>query len=112
MRALILILNLIATVLCVTGLTPQAHAQLNPGDILVIDFGATFFGALFSVNPVTGNRTVISDFGNASQGTLGLDPLGVALGPSGDILVTDFSAGTNFKGALFSVNPVTGNPLL
>jgi len=81
------------------------------GDILVTDFsaGTNFRGALFSVNPVTGNRTVISDFGNASQGTLGLDPLGVALGPSGDILVIGFDAGTNFRGALFSVNPVTGN---
>jgi len=111
MRALILILNLIATVLCVTGLTPQAHAQLNPGDILVIDIeaGTNSKGTLFSVNPVTGNRTVISDFSNASQGTLGENPSGVALGPSGEILVLDSDAGTNSRGALFSVNPVTGN---
>ncbi len=111
MRALILILGLLAIALCITGLTPKAQAQLNPGYILVIDFDAETDtkGALFIVDPVNGNRTVISNFGNASQGTLGDDPFGVALGPSGDILVIDADAGTNLKGVLFSVDPITGN---
>ncbi|HWP91019.1 MAG TPA: hypothetical protein VNN20_02315 [Thermodesulfobacteriota bacterium] len=111
MRALILILGLIAIAVCIIVLTPKAQAQLNPGDILVVDLnaGTDSRGALFSINPVTGNRTVISDFGNASQGTVGSNPFGVSLGPSGDILVIDADAGTDSRGALFSINPVTGN---
>ena len=111
MRALILILGLIAIAVCIIVLTPKAQAQLNPGDILVIDAdaGTDSRGALFSVDPVTGNRTVKSDFSNPSQGPEGGNPVGVAPGPSGDILVIDQEAGTDFRGALFSVNPVTGN---
>ncbi len=45
-------------------------------------------GALFSVDltpggPTFGDRTLISDFGNAAQGPLGGDPTGVAIIPSG-----------------------------
>lgn len=116
MRAKILFLSLIITItaLCITGVTPQAHAQLNPGDILVVDFsaGTNSRGALFSLDPVTGNRTVISDFGNASKGTLGVDPLGVVLGPSGNILVIDHGASTNFQGTLFGLNPANGNRVM
>lgn len=50
-------------------------------DILVIDpsAGTGLLGALFRVDPTTGNRTLLSDFGNAGQGPLGSNPLGVAV---------------------------------
>jgi hypothetical protein len=80
------------------------------GTILVSDSsaGTNGKGALFSVNPTTGARTLLSDFGNGAQGPLGLNPTGVVLGAAGTILVSDRDAGTNFGGALFSVNPTTG----
>ncbi|MFH0342129.1 MAG: hypothetical protein ACHBNF_08365, partial [Chromatiales bacterium] len=95
-------------------LTPQAHAQVSPGDTLVIDedAGTGGRGALFRVNPTNGSRKIVSDFGNSAQGTLGDSPFGVALDASGNILVTDLDAGTNFHGALFRVNPANGNRTL
>ena len=69
----------------VVQLTPSVRAQPSPGDILVADFdaGTSGRGALFSVNPSTGARTVISDFGAVAQGPLGEGPVGlvVVLGP-------------------------------
>jgi hypothetical protein len=41
------------------------------------------------VAPSTGKRTVLSDFSDAAQGPLGIDPSGVAIGASGKILVID-----------------------
>ncbi len=107
---MILALMLITTV----GFTSQAHAQVIPGDTLVIDFeaGTGGRGALFRVSPANGSRAILSDFGNSAQGTLGDDPFGVALDASGNILVTDLDAGTNLHGALFRVNPATGNRTL
>ena len=83
----------------------------SSGNILVIDndVGTNFKGGLFRVNPANGNRTLVSDFGNSFQGTLGAEPNGVALDSSGNILVIDNDVGTNFNGALFRVNPISGN---
>jgi Ca2+-binding RTX toxin-like protein len=79
--------------------------------ILVIDSGAgtSGRGALFRVQPATGRRTILSDFGNSTQGPVGESPTGVALEASGRILVTDPNAGTNRGGALFRVNPTSGS---
>lgn len=98
----------VASVLMTIAAT-AAHAQLSPGNILVIDRngGTDNRGALFKVDPVTGARTVVSDFGNSAQGALGQDPVGVAIGASGNILVVDLFARPS-GGALFSVNPITG----
>jgi glucose/arabinose dehydrogenase len=83
---------------------------IRPGDALVIDFlaGTNGAGALFSVNPATGNRTLVSDFGNPMQGPGGSDPIGVALGTAGDILVADEDGVICGNGALFRVNPTNG----
>jgi hypothetical protein len=87
-------------------------AQLSPGDIVVVDISANFDastageGAVVRVDPVTGMRTVLSDFGNPAQGPLGGEPKGLAIEPSGSILVGDSQAGT--QGLLFRVNPATG----
>jgi len=74
-------------------------------------------GALFTVDPSTGKRTVLSDFGNAAQGQLGADPIGVVvanglLGLGTQIYVLDSDAGTNGQGGLFRVDPSTGNRTL
>ena len=78
------------------------------GQILVVDLdaGTNTRGALFRVNPTTGARTVLSDFGSGSN--QGVDPASVAVEASGQILVDDINAGTNSLGALFRANPTTG----
>src|SRR5215472_5164523 len=85
----------------------QAWAQLVPGDIVVIDLAAGGKGALFVTNPITGQRRLLSDFANAGQGPLGVQPFGIAFGPGNSLLVIDRSAGTDCGGkgcgALFSV---------
>ena len=93
------------------GVTPTAVALDASGNILVIDSdaGTNGIGVLFRVNPATGNRTVVSDFGDNAQGPLGSSPSKVVLDASGSILVTDFFAGTNVRGTLFRVNPANGN---
>ena len=49
-------------------------------NILVVDSGAgtSTRGVLFSVDPTTGQRTILSDFGAPGQGALGSEPVGVA----------------------------------
>lgn len=76
---------------------------IQRGDILVVDAGANL---LFRVDPVTGVRSVVSDFSNASQGPLSQNALsGVEIG-QGKIFVTDLFTG------IFSVDPTTGNRML
>jgi hypothetical protein len=87
------------------GMLLAGLAQAGPiqgGDILVADY---LTDKLFKVDPVTGVRSVISDFSNPAQGpvnsaTPGLS--GVAVG-QGQIFVTDLFTG------IFSVDPTTGN---
>ncbi|MCI0453613.1 MAG: thrombospondin type 3 repeat-containing protein [Candidatus Dadabacteria bacterium] len=66
-------------------------------------------GALFRVDPMTGNRTVLSDFGDANQGPTGIDPFGVAVESTGQILVSEQDGGNGECHALFRIDPVTGN---
>ena len=97
-----------------------AQAEIKAGDILISDSGGGTkcggvpwpCGALFVVNPETGQRTVLSDFGNPAQGSLGAGAVnGVAVGAAGRIFVTDLFAGEPLfdGGALFEVDPDTGN---
>jgi hypothetical protein len=110
MRIVLRSVMLLTAVISLVRLTLPAQAQPTPGDILVIDFnaGTNLGGALFSINPTTGARTLLSDFGNTAQGPRGVDPFGVAVEAAGTILVSDPNAGTNARGALFRVDPSTG----
>ncbi len=98
------------------GVNPNSIALEAGGAVLVIDdsagtaaTGTAGNGALFRVDAVSGNRSLVSDFGNANQGPLGSNPGGVVLEAAGTILVTDINAGTGGRGALFRVDPNTGN---
>lgn len=77
-------------------------------DIVVVDkqAGTLQKGALFRVE-ADGSRSILTDFGDSSQGPLGLAPSGAAMEATGNILVIDGFVGTNNKGALFRVNPIT-----
>jgi len=92
-----------------TGLNPYAITVDASGNILVadIDAGTSSRGLLFKVDPATGVRTVLSDFSNATQGTLGQQPYGVTVDASGDILVANPRNGPELA-FLFKVNPITG----
>jgi hypothetical protein len=63
-------------------------------------------GALFRVDPVSGARTVLSDFGSGPN--QGHTPFDIAVESNSQILVIDPDAGTGGKGALFRVDPVSG----
>ena len=93
------------------GEDPSGLAVETGGAILVVDndAGAGFNGALFRVDAVSGNRSLVSDFGNAAQGPQGVGPFGLALEAGGTALVIDRAAGTGNAGALFRVDAVSGN---
>lgn len=82
------------------GLNQLSCPQPNPGDILVIDAnaGTASKGALFNVDPSAGGkRTIISDFGNQSQGPLGEEPIAMAVAPSGHVFVLDIGTQWIFR---------------
>src|SRR6478735_101696 len=107
----LLMMVVLVFVLAFSSRKPAQASPAIPGDFLVIDSaaGTGGHGALFTVHPVTGSRTILSDFGNAIQGPTGVGLSGIAIEPSGRILVTSYNAGTGGKGALFTVHPVTGS---
>jgi hypothetical protein len=78
---------------------PAGMAFLPSGDIVLTDQGfATGIPQVVEVDPGTGARTLISGNGRGTGPALVM-PVRVAIGPGGDILVTDIA-------------PVTGNPRL
>ncbi|WP_432722711.1 hypothetical protein R0381_001516 [Jeongeupia wiesaeckerbachi] len=91
---------------------PAWSAQAGAIYVLVAQAGPKRIGQLVKVDPVSGQRTLISDFGNVVYGPkgAGLQPGSLSWsGPSSDrVLVQDGNAGTNSLGALFSVDPVSG----
>jgi DNA-binding beta-propeller fold protein YncE len=92
------------------GADPGAVAVEGGGNLLVADnsSGAGFRGTLFRMSPATGIRTVLSDFANAAQGSLGTDPMGVAIESTGTILVADPGGAQGDPNLLFRVDPATG----
>lgn len=75
----------------------------NTGKILLLENIAFTPGRLYYVDPNTGVRTLLSDFANPSQGTIGYGPDSIVVSPTGAIYVSD---GTAAK--IFNVNPITG----
>ena len=95
-----------------TGQSPFGVAAPGADRILVVDTqAASGRGALFGVDPATGVRSVLSDFADAAQGPLGIDPIAIAA-IRGDSYVVDKEAGTAGRGALFKVNLSTGQRTL
>jgi hypothetical protein len=96
------------------GFRPIGITIDSSGSILVIDplYRTEDEGLLFRVHPISGNRTVISDFSNSGQGPLGREPIGVAVDSDGQFLVTDREAGTDNKGLLFRIDPTSGNRVI
>ncbi|MBA2491708.1 MAG: hypothetical protein H0V34_08405 [Gammaproteobacteria bacterium] len=96
------------------GQIPFSIAIGPAGEILtvVLSAGTGSRGALFKINAQNGSRTLLSDFGDASQGPLGEIPFGVALGPNDEILVIDQEAGPDFRGALFRIDAGNGQRTL
>lgn len=81
------------------------------GDILVaIDRKRDRF-ALLRVDPTTGQRTIVSNFNNPTQGPRAINLFGVALGASGNVIVYGAkwnpNTGTGIN-LLFRVNAQTG----
>lgn len=93
---------------------PSGLLGLSQTELVTDPFGGSNgAGVLFAVNPTTGQRRVLSDFGNPAQGPIGETPAGVAygnglLGLGSRVYVIDNEAGTNNSGALFAVDPATG----
>jgi cysteine-rich repeat protein len=108
-RSAWLLAALLTVAVGLVHLVRPAHAQLDPGDILVVDFegGEDGKGLLFRVNPATGARTVLSDFGDAGQGTAGQSPFGVTVADVNTVFVVD-SQGIGGAGVLFRVDPTNG----
>jgi len=67
------------------GWNPSDVVVDASGNILVTDFdgGADFdSGAVLVVDAATTNRTILSDFSDAAQGPLGVEPSGIAIFPA------------------------------
>ena len=90
--------------------TPVAFALEPGGTALVADEGEVKArrGGLFRVDLASGERTVLTDFEDVSQGPAAGPPGGVVVEASGTILVVDRDGGTKFRGALLRVDPVSG----
>jgi len=82
---------------------------LSPGDIVVaglpVESGP---GALFHVDPVTGDRTIISS-GTVGIGANIASPFGVFLDTDGTLLVSDQERHEGIAGRVIRVDPLTGN---
>ena len=96
---------------------PTAVVRLPSGLLAVVDptRGTAGKGAVYTVDPTTGARVLLSDFGDPAQGNgtlLGNEPMGATLDANGRLVVIDVRAGTGAKGALFRVDTTTGNRTL
>lgn len=86
---------------------PAVAGMLQAGDILVADvaFGMPGEGAVFKVDPATGDRTVIS---SASVGSGPLfNPMGITLDDAGRILVSDV-----VENRILRIDPLTGDRIV
>jgi len=86
---------------------PAPAVILSPGDIVVTDLveldGTSDDGVIFKVNPVTGDREIISG-GSIGTGPELIDPFGILVDQDGSVIVSDASAGR-----IIRIDPRTGN---
>lgn len=92
------------------GVDPFGVAAEASGQLVITDpsAGTESQGALFRVDPGSGARSLLSDFGDPRQGAQGMNPTGVTVEAAGSILVTDPGAGTDPKGTLFRIDAKSG----
>ena len=90
-----------------TGRGPLGLDLEAGGTVLVTAYraGTDSKGALFRVDRLSGQRTLLSDFGDAGQGVLGEDPSGVAAGGNWATQIAAFA----FHRAS-SPGPTSGSP--
>ena len=94
---------LVSTLLAFSDVSTAYAAGLTPGDIVITaQLSSTDYG-LLEIDPVTGNRTILSD-NNTGTGQTFSYPEGVTQMSNGDLLVMDQGNET-----LFEVDPSTGN---
>lgn len=93
------------------GGVPGAMTTDARGNLLVLaaDGGTNHRVLLFSVNPISGERRVLSNFNDRGQGPRGANPTSVASDAAGTILVVDRNAGQDERRVLFRIDPATGN---
>jgi sugar lactone lactonase YvrE len=93
------------------GGVPGAITTDARGNLLVLaaDVRANHRVLLFSVDPTSGERRILSNFNDRDQGPRGVNPTSVAADAAGTILVVDRNAGNGERGVLFHIDPATGN---
>jgi len=98
--------SLLVAVLLIGSAGREAAGGLAPGDILACDpvFGDS--GALVVVDPISGNRQILSDLADPTQGPLGEHPWDVALDPVSIVLLDQMIP------AVFRVDATTGQRTL
>ncbi len=89
---------------------PVGIALAPNGDIYVTDEDAFAdnSGGVIRVDPVTGARTVVSANGAPAGGPSFVEPVGVLLGPDGDLLVVEEDGFADASGGVIRVDPTTG----
>jgi hypothetical protein len=86
------------------GTGPNAMAIDTDGSILVLDnfAGTSGLGEIFRVNPTTGSRTILTDYGNAAQGTIGSVPADSGVVAANGNIFAPCASGT------CKIDPLTG----
>ena len=80
--------------------SPGGIAIEADGNLVVIDNNLV---AVFRVDPISGDRTILSDASTGSGPVFG-SPIGIAIEADGSLVVTDFDLD-----AVFRVDPVSGD---
>lgn len=91
-----------------------ASADIFVADILVVDDSSDFNpqGIVFIIDPISGDRTVLTDFSNPMQGPTGNEPNDLVMEPDGNVCVVDDAAGTNEDGAIFRIDSSNGTRVI
>ncbi len=88
------------------GANTSFAAQINAGDLIVVDYHHLTVGGgvVVDINPLTGAQTLISSGQNLTE------PTDVCFDGAGNIIVADY--GYNDSGRIVSIDPATGQQTL